>query len=112
MDQIAVHFSSSEQVCESIAQLASANGVHTSKIQPAGSIAEALNAPITGAEIIVAAQVITAIFGAGAAAVEFLIKLRELLKDDQVVAVQPDSKKKPLLITRKTSDIDITRVLQ
>jgi hypothetical protein len=51
-----------------------------SDAQPASSTADPLNAPVSGGDIQAAAEVVTAVFGAGLAAVKFLEALLKLAK--------------------------------
>jgi hypothetical protein len=55
-----------------------------SEAQPASSTADPLNAPVSGGDIQAAAGVVTAIFGAGLAAVKFLEALLKLSKSKGV----------------------------
>jgi len=102
-----ISLASSEPICLAIADLATADGIRSSKIQPAGSIAEGLNAPITSDDIITAMHVIQAIFVGGAAAVVFLIKVRNLLKPGDAVVLSRKGGKKKHILRNDTPRADI-----
>jgi hypothetical protein len=107
MPEIEVNLSSTDQVCREVVNLAKKEGVETSQIHDAGSNAEALNAPLGGAEIIIAAKVVTAVFVAGSAVLNFLRLLRKSLKEGEAVAVRSKSSNRRLIVKRGTSDSDI-----
>lgn len=106
MAEIEVDISSTEQICRRAADLAKQEGISASKVHDAGSNAEALNAPLGGAEIIIAAKVITVLFTAALAGIKFIKELRSTLTSKEAIAVRPKSGVN-IIITQKTTDAEI-----
>jgi hypothetical protein len=75
----------------------------------AGSNVEALNAPITGAEIILAAKVVTAVFKAGAALFTFIVAARAALSKGEAISVRIGKRK--LTLSAATPDEDIKKLV-
>jgi hypothetical protein len=102
MSGVILYLASSEAICQRVVEEAKAEGIQSSQIQPAGSIAEALNAPITGSEIIAAAHVLAAMFSAGTAGIVFLLKLQKILKKGEAVVVQRKGRKRSIVLRSNT----------
>src|SRR5688572_10519607 len=107
MSDIQIDLASSEQICEKILARAKESGVESSEIHDAGSN-EALNAPLAGAEIIIAAKVITAVFVAATAIVKFLREVRNAMDEREAVAVRSQAGQR-LVLNSRTSDDEIDR---
>lgn len=58
----------------------------------AGSSSEALNAPVTGDDVVVAAQVISCVFTSAAAAARFVLAVKELRKKSKNNITAVDAK--------------------
>src|SRR5215813_6232356 len=102
-----VYFSGSRAQCEGVERLAKEDGRMTSGISPANSASEPLNAPLAGAEIIIALKVIAAAFSAASAAIDFIKRVRSGLQADEAVDVTKGKLPAPLRLTRETRDADI-----
>jgi hypothetical protein len=107
MTETSLSLASSESICRAIADLATADKVRASKIQPAGSIAEGLNAPITSDDIIAAMHVIQAMFTGGTAAVAFLVQVRDFLKPGDAVVLTRKGRKRQHVLKSDTPRADI-----
>jgi hypothetical protein len=107
VDELVVNFEGSKEVCEDVLGRARAQGNDASEVMASGSALEALNAPITGAEIIVGAHVVAAAFKAAAATVVFIKETRDLLRPEQSVAASRSGRQRPLKMSSSTSDREI-----
>jgi hypothetical protein len=94
-----------EQVTDAVCT----TGGKASKATPANSASEALNAPLTGAEVLLAAQVMTCIFSSVAAAIQFLASLKELKKEKgaPIVVINIKTQEK----VEVTAELDELRLL-
>lgn len=88
-----------------VRELAAETGGESSEPQPASSTADPLNAPLSGGDIQAAAEVITAVFGAGLAAVKFLEELLKLSKDKDVRVKATNVSSKATLVLKDAEDI-------
>lgn len=109
METIRVDFSGSEEAVASLVRLADEKNVDHTDPRDAGSNAEALNAPITGAEIILVAKVVTAVFKAGAAVVAFIIAARAALSKGEAISIRIGKRK--ITLTDATSDDEINKAV-
>ena len=98
-----------DEMLKELAALAEEEKVALSKPQPADNTSEPLNAPLAGADIIIAAKVVTAVFTAGTAALTFAGKLLELLrrynKPVRVVSATDPSRQRQLNAGMTAGDI-------
>jgi hypothetical protein len=108
MDDIRVDFSGSEESIASLVAVADDQGVKHTGARDAGSNVEALNAPITGAEIILAAKVVTAVFKAGASVVAFIVAVRAALASGEAITIKLGKRK--LTLTSDTPDETINKL--
>ncbi len=107
MGELVVDFEGSIEVCEGVQARARSRGDSASEVNASGSNFEALNAPITGAELIIAAHVVAAAFKAATAAVIFIKETRDLLRPGQSVKASRIGRQRPLILSSSTSDHDI-----
>jgi hypothetical protein len=107
MEAYIVDFEGNEAECAKVRDRALSKGHSASQVKASGSNFEALNAPITGAEMIIAAHVIAAGFKAAAAAVVFIKETRDLLGPDQSLKASRSGRQRPITISSATSDHDI-----
>lgn len=103
MSPLAFRVVASSEVIASMQQLAQRQQVALSQPQPFDSTSEPLNAPISGGEIMQAAQMITMIFAAGSAALTFFGELIDLVRktkqplelrrpaDNRSIVIRPDT---------------------
>jgi hypothetical protein len=110
MSQVALRFVGAPEAVIGIEQLAGVEGVTLSSRQPIDRTSEPLNAPITGGDIIQAAQMVSAIFASSSAAVVFLDKLLDFVrKIKQPIEIRRPSDRRSLLVTPDTDRSAIER---
>lgn len=89
------------------------DGVQLSEPQPFDSYAEGLNAPMNPGDLILAAQVVTAIFTTGSAALVFIEKLQALLRrNDATIQITSSDGKRSVIVKTETNLDDMKVFLE
>ena len=112
MEKIAVRMIVPAGLTDELESLAKEHNIACSAPQPADSNVEPLNAPITGSEVIIVAQVITALISAAGAGVVFFSKLTELLsKKKEKIRVIVKNTGEDVIITGETDAETIKKII-
>lgn len=100
------------EISESIDSLGDIEDVRLSKPLPFDSHSEALNAPFNAGDLLLAAEVVTAIFASGTAMLTFFEQLKTLLKNSEAtVKVTTTDGMKTIEVSADTNLDEIQKVI-